>query len=56
MSPNAFIGEHAGMTKRNLQKNIEEILGISAEVKLVEPKTIQRTEGKAVRVKDNREI
>jgi phenylacetate-CoA ligase len=42
--------------ERRLQKNIREMLGVSAEVKLVEPKTIQRSEGKAVRVIDNREI
>ena len=35
---------------------IAEALGISAEVKLVEPKTIQRSEGKAVRVIDNRNL
>jgi phenylacetate-CoA ligase len=32
------------------------MLGISAQVKLVEPHTIQRSEGKAVRVIDNRKI
>ena len=35
---------------------IAEALGISAEIKLVEPKTIQRSEGKAVRVIDNRNL
>jgi phenylacetate-CoA ligase len=42
--------------ERSLEKNIKELLGVSAKVKLVEPKSIQRTEGKAVRVIDNREI
>ena len=38
--------------ERSLEKNIKELLGVSAKVKLVEPKSIQRTEGKAVRVID----
>jgi phenylacetate-CoA ligase len=42
--------------ERSLEKNIKELLGVSAKVKLVEPKSIQRTEGKAVRVIDKREI
>lgn len=33
---------------------LKQALGVSARVKLVEPKTIQRSEGKAVRVIDNR--
>lgn len=39
-----------------ITKNIKEYLGISAKVKLVEPKTIARSEGKAVRVIDNRKL
>jgi phenylacetate-CoA ligase len=42
--------------ERSLEKNIKELLGVSAKVKLVEPKSIQRTEGKAIRVIDKREI
>jgi len=42
--------------ERTLEKNIKELLGVSAKVRLVEPKSIQRTEGKAVRVIDKREI
>jgi phenylacetate-CoA ligase len=42
--------------ERTLEKNIKELLGVSAKVKLVEPKSIQRTEGKAVRVIDKRKI
>jgi phenylacetate-CoA ligase len=42
--------------ERNLEKNIKELLGVSAKVKLVEPKTIQRSEGKALRVIDKRKI
>jgi phenylacetate-CoA ligase len=42
--------------ERSLEKNIKELLGVSAKLKLVEPKSIQRTEGKAVRVIDKRKI
>jgi phenylacetate-CoA ligase len=41
---------------RTLEKNLRETLGVAAEVKLVEPKTIQRSEGKAVRVVDKRQL
>jgi len=40
----------------SMEKNIKEILGVSAKVKLVESKSIHRSEGKAVRVIDKREI
>ena len=36
--------------------HIKELLGVSVKVKLVEPKTIARSQGKAVRVIDNRKI
>ncbi len=39
-----------------IRHNIESMLGISIKVKLVEPKTIQRSEGKAKRVLDLRNI
>ncbi|NPV54222.1 MAG: phenylacetate--CoA ligase [Firmicutes bacterium] len=39
-----------------IRENIETTLGISVKVKLVEPKTIQRSEGKAKRVIDKREL
>jgi phenylacetate-CoA ligase len=42
--------------ERSLENNIKEVLGVSAEVRLVEPKSIQRSEGKAVRVIDKRKI
>ena len=42
--------------ERTLERNIKEMLSVSAEVKLVEPKSIQRSEGKAVRVIDKRKI
>ena len=37
-------------------KHIKEYIGVSATVKLVEPKSIARSEGKALRVIDNRKI
>jgi phenylacetate-CoA ligase len=39
-----------------ISHDIKEYLGVSAKVKLVEPKTIERSQGKAVRVIDNRNI
>ncbi|HBT20364.1 MAG TPA: phenylacetate--CoA ligase [Peptococcaceae bacterium] len=41
---------------RKIQEEIESALGISVRVKLVEPKTIERSEGKAKRVIDNRKF
>ena len=42
--------------QKKITKNIKEFLGVSATVKLVESKAIARSEGKAVRVVDNRKI
>jgi phenylacetate-CoA ligase len=42
--------------EKKISKNIKEYFGVSANVKLVEPKTIARSEGKAQRVIDNRKI
>jgi len=39
-----------------IARNLERVLGIAVNVKLVEPKTIARTAGKATRVIDNRKI
>jgi phenylacetate-CoA ligase len=39
-----------------ITRRIESVLGISVNIKLVEPKTIERTAGKAKRVIDNRKI
>jgi phenylacetate-CoA ligase len=58
------VGEHAFSDEvrklqeleRKIEKNIKEYLGVSAKVKLVEPKTIARSEGKAQRVIDKRKI
>ncbi|MCE5194064.1 MAG: phenylacetate--CoA ligase [Nitrospiraceae bacterium] len=43
------------LTKR-IEREIKDLLGVSCKVKLVEPKTIQRSEGKAKRVIDNRKL
>ncbi len=48
--------KHLQDLERKISKNIKDYLGVSAKVKLVEPKGIARSEGKAVRVIDNREI
>ena len=42
--------------KKKITQNIQNTLGISVSVKLVEPKTIERTAGKSKRVIDNRKI
>ena len=42
--------------ERTIRKKIEETLGISVKVKLVEPKSIERSEGKAKRVIDKRRV
>ena len=47
------ISELQRLTRR-IQHALESTLGISLTVKLVEPKTIARSEGKAVRVIDKR--
>jgi phenylacetate-CoA ligase len=41
---------------RRIEHDIKDLLGVSCKVKLVEPKTIQRSEGKAKRVIDKRKI
>ena len=39
---------------QTIEKEIKDLLGVTCKVRLVEPKTIQRSEGKAKRVTDNR--
>lgn len=58
MTPQMFtdnVGEIDEMRK-TLSEGIKNILGIRAKVSLVAPKSIQRSEGKAVRVIDKRKI
>jgi phenylacetate-CoA ligase len=42
--------------ERNIIKDLKDFLGVTAKVKLVEPKSLQRFEGKASRVIDRRSI
>jgi phenylacetate-CoA ligase len=42
--------------EKKIQKEIESVLGIGVSVKLVEPKSIARSEGKAKRIVDRRKI
>jgi len=42
--------------EKHIERDIKELLGVNATVKLVEPKSITRSEGKAVRVIDKRKI
>ena len=42
--------------QHRLSHSIEHVLGLRAEVRLVEPHTLQRSEGKAKRVLDKRQL
>ena len=41
---------------RRIEKEIKDMLGVTCKAKLVEPRTIQRSEGKATRVIDKRKL
>ena len=58
VSEAVFSDKIRGLEKleEELRAEMDSILGISAKIKLVEPKTIARTEGKAKRVIDRREL
>lgn len=58
MTPSMFSDEikNIEIIERKIKMEIESTLGINAKVKLVEPKTIERSEGKAKRVIDRRKI
>jgi len=58
MAPEMFSDSLADITKRekDLVAALKAMLGIMAKVKLVAPKSITRSEGKAVRIIDNRKI
>lgn len=47
---------HLEELESRLRERIESVLGISAAIRLVEPNTIPRSEGKAKRIVDRREI
>lgn len=48
--------KHIEDLEKTIKREIENTLGISVKVKLVEPKSIERSEGKAKRVIDKRKI
>lgn len=58
MTQNLFSDEvkRVEEVEKKIRKEIESTLGINAKVKLVEPKTIERSEGKAKRVIDKRKL
>lgn len=58
MTPAIFSDEIRKLedVEKKIKYDIESTLGISAKVRLVEPKSIQRSEGKAKRVIDKRKI
>jgi phenylacetate-CoA ligase len=58
MSQNMFLDEIKKVEdlEKKIRKEVESTLGISANVRLVEPKTLERSEGKANRVVDKRKI
>ena len=58
MTPEMFSDSMSQMAKmeKELVGALKAMLGIQAKVKLVAPKTIARSEGKAVRIIDKRKI
>ena len=51
-----FIGEFGEMNKlkKEIKERIKDVIGVTTDIKLMPPNTIQRSEGKAKRVTDNR--
>jgi phenylacetate-CoA ligase len=58
VSPEIFSDEIKQLEKlqRRIRDEIQSYLGVSVKISLMEPKSIQRSEGKAVRVVDRRKI
>ena len=58
VSESIFSDEVKNLEKltHKIQTDIKDLLGVTCKVQLVEPRTIQRSEGKAQRVIDNRKI
>jgi len=58
LTPEMFSDTVRGIENREkeLSEKIKNVLGVSAKIKLVAPKSITRSEGKAVRVVDNRKM
>jgi phenylacetate-CoA ligase len=51
-----FVGDFEEMNKvkKEIKERIKDVIGVTTDIKLVPPNTIQRSEGKAKRVTDNR--
>jgi len=58
VSEGIFSDEMAGLNalQKKLQAELDSVLGIRAKIKLVEPRSLARTEGKAKRVIDRSEL
>ncbi|HEY3374089.1 MAG TPA: phenylacetate--CoA ligase [Candidatus Aquicultor sp.] len=58
VSSDIFPGDWKGLEKfeKKVEEQLNTVLGLKVKVKLVEPKTIERTSGKAKRVIDKREL
>lgn len=58
MTPEIFSDEvrHIEDIEKGIRTELDSVLGINAKVRMVEPKSLARTDGKAVRVIDKREI
>lgn len=57
IAEDSFVDTIKGLQQREqkIQKTIKEFLGVTTKVRLVEPKTIERTDGKAKRIIDKRQ-
>ncbi len=58
VSPEIFSDEikQLEVLERRIRDEVQSFLGVGVRVRLMEPRSIQRSEGKAVRVIDNRKI
>jgi len=58
VSENIFSDEMSQMTflQTKLQRELDSVLGIKARIKLVEPRKLARTEGKARRIVERSEL
>lgn len=57
IAEDSFVDTIKGLQQREqkIQKTIKEFLGVTTKVRLVEPRTIERTDGKAKRIIDKRQ-
>jgi phenylacetate-CoA ligase len=58
VSPEVFSDEIKRLEEleRRIRDEVQSYLGVSVKIRLMEPHSIQRSEGKAVRVVDRRKI